>query len=249
MEENLTNDSKFQQRFRYLGLSVEDLQRMAKFRPYFEKRADSFVKKFYDHITNFSNLKEIIDKNSTVERLGKTMRDYFISLTSPVIDEEYFQRRLFVGKRHQLIGLYPSWYLGAYRLYFEEISSIVHEVEKDEAEFVKSFSAFVKRIILDIQLIIDNYFAEQLEHIIKTQEQVGEAVKVVESIAGRTNILSLNASIEAARAGEAGRTFAVVAKEVRKLAEDSSRSSKKIMEMIDKNMHEIRQIKYQEETS
>lgn len=142
----------------FLEIEEADVRRLEALHARLRDAECRFVDEFYAHTLKFEETRRFIPDTESLERLKHAQAGYFESLTAGDYGLEYILHRLRVGLVHQRIGLEPKWYIGAYGKYLAGLMPRLWRLlGRDPQEFLDTYSALQKIVLLDMGLAIDTY--------------------------------------------------------------------------------------------
>lgn len=171
--------AKWRQMTDFIGLTDKDTALLYSKKETFETIADTVTDELYARILVNAELKALIERFSTLERLKKTQRAYFVSMCTEELDDAYMEQRLHIGRVHSRVGLTPQWYLGTYMLYLDV--AVAHLRQVSPHDWMDVTLALSKMFNLDSRIAIEAYEEEERAKIGRLAEERGNMLRVVTS--------------------------------------------------------------------
>lgn len=194
-EINIPRGSDVEKQIHMIGLTVYDLQIINGLKPYIEKNINTIVDQFYKNLEREPVLLDIINNNSSIQRLKITLTKHIVEMFEGEINENYLHRRIRIANMHVKIGLQTKWYMCAFQDMLLSIINIIEEISDKHPDYISMIKAVSKLLNLEQQLVLEAYDAEN-ERIKKEAEDhkalirnnVASASQNLAAVSEQTNV-------------------------------------------------------------
>ncbi|MBP2078861.1 globin-coupled sensor protein [Oceanobacillus polygoni] len=223
--------SDLEKQLKMLDFSREDFAIAQVLRPYIEADNQLVVDGFYKNLEYNPGLIEIIEKNSSIERLKKTLRTHIVEMFSGEMNDSFIKRRKIIAHIHVKIGLTQKWYIASFQKLFDGLVNIVQKNFENTADQILAIKVINKLLNLEQQIVLEAYDEEVMRikdqdvqakmNMVQTLEEnstelatlAEETTASIEEMIAQVNIITMSS--------KAGTEFAEEAKEA--AAEGKSR--------------------------
>ncbi|MFE3574263.1 protoglobin domain-containing protein [Lysinibacillus sp. NPDC059133] len=193
---DIQNGSEIEKQITMLHFSIEELQIIKNLQPFVEEKIDDIVDLFYKNLSLEESLLTLINNNSSVDALKKTLKSHILEMFSGIIDDKYFLKRARIAQIHVKIGLQTKWYLCAFQNLFIAIIEIIEKNISEKELYYSSVKALSKLFNLEQQVVLEEYDKEISRIKTKLDEQAEQTkIQVVNST---ENLASISEQTNAA---------------------------------------------------
>lgn len=171
------SDIEIKKQMDLIHLDVNSLKLIKALQPLVKENIDIIIDSFYDSILTVDNLKQIIEKYSTIERLKNTLENYLIQMFSGRIDDSFIESRKRVAKVHYDIELESKWYMAAMQNIQISVMNLIFENIGGRHSIREFINALTILLNFETQLVLDEYHKENMLEKEKQYEEVKSNLK------------------------------------------------------------------------
>ncbi len=194
VELNIDTHSEVYKQVQMIGLTPEDLIQIKRMHPFVLQHIDAIVDRFYKNLENEPSLLRIINDNSSIERLKKTLRTHICEMFAGEVNSQFIEKRIRIAHVHVRIGLQTKWYMCAFQDLLLSLLAIIEEHFPNKETHMPMIRAVSKILNLEQQLVLEAYDAESArikeaveKDKILIRHSVTEASQNLASISEETN--------------------------------------------------------------
>ena len=184
---NIKSGSAIDKQIKMIALTLDDLRIINILQPYVMENIDEIVEQFYENLTNEPSLLMIINNNSTIGRLKKTLTQHISEMFDGIIDQSYIQKRIHIAHVHVKIGLQTKWYMCAFQDLLLSLSIIIEKNIVHKEDYFHAIRAVSKILNLEQQIVLEAYDAESERLRIKVEE---EKIQIKENVVSSSQNLA-----------------------------------------------------------
>ncbi|MGQ5538361.1 protoglobin domain-containing protein [Neobacillus sp. M.A.Huq-85] len=185
---NISKGSVVEKQLEMIGLTKIDLQVIHTLQPYVKENINRIVDQFYKNLENEPSLLKIINDNSSIDRLKKTLMRHIVEMFEGIVDESYLEKRIKIAQIHVRIGLQTKWYMCAFQDLLLSLMNIIEESIFQKDDCLRAIRAVTKILNLEQQLVLEAYDAET-ERLKESVEEQKKSVR--ENVASATRNLAV----------------------------------------------------------
>ncbi|MED0703161.1 globin-coupled sensor protein [Aeribacillus composti] len=193
---SITKGSEIERQILMIDLTEKDLQIINAIQPFVIEKIDLIADRFYKNLEKELSLLKIINDNSSIEKLKKTLRQHIVEMFNGRIDAAFTDKRIKMAHMHVRIGLQTKWYMCAFQDLFLALMDIIQQNMMNKKDCFLAIRAVSKIINLEQQLVLEAYDTEsiRLKEAIAIEEQkrsvrknVAKASQNLAAISEQTN--------------------------------------------------------------